>query len=58
MSTSDQVNPAKEGWPAAFATCLLAVALWFTAYAIHKNTFHDPRNALDIKAAAATPSQR
>lgn len=57
MSTNDQVNPSKEGWPAAIATLAFALGLWIMAWTIHKNTYHDPNdvlgNASHAEAAAA-----
>jgi hypothetical protein len=57
MSNTDQVNPSREGWPAAIATVLLAVALWFTAQTIHNRTYHDPTDVLESKPAPAAQVQ-
>lgn len=40
------ITPTKEGWPAAIATTLLAVALWFGAWSIHKATYRDPTDPM------------
>lgn len=40
------ITPTREGWPAAIATTLLAVALWFGAWSIHKATYRNPTDPM------------
>jgi hypothetical protein len=57
MSTStDQVNPSKEGWPAAIATLALAAALWGMAWMIHVNTYQSPNDVLAPAGHEAAPA--
>lgn len=46
MSSNDQVNPSKEGWPAAIATLAFALGLWIMAWTIHNKTYQDPNDQL------------
>jgi len=48
------INPTREGWPYAIATTLLAVALWFGAWSIHKATYRDPTDPM-FRAKGALP---
>lgn len=48
------INPTKEGWPAAIATTILAIALWFGAYSIHKATYRDPTDPM-FRAKGSLP---
>ena len=61
------INPTREGWPYAIATTLLAVALYFGAWSIHKATYRDPTDPMfeakgalphtsTVKPAAAAPA--
>jgi len=61
------ITPTREGWPYAIATTLLAVALWFGAWSIHKATYRDPTDPMfrakgalphtsTVKPAAAAPA--
>jgi hypothetical protein len=57
MSSHDEVNPSKEGWPAAIATLAFALGLWIMAWTIHKNTYQDPNDQLGpAKQAEAAPA--
>ena len=40
------IYPTREGWPVAIATTLLAVALWFGAWSIHKATYRNPTDPM------------
>ena len=44
MSTA--YNPNKLGWGAAAITVTMTLALLFTAYTIHNNTYLHPRNPM------------
>jgi hypothetical protein len=48
------INPTKEGWPAAILTTVVAVALWFGAWGIHKATYRDPTDPM-FRAKGALP---
>lgn len=56
MSSNDQVNPSKEGWPAAFATLAFALGLWIMAWTIHNKTYQDPNEQLGKAPHAAEAS--
>ncbi len=53
MSSNDQVNPSKEGWPAAIATLVFALGLWIMAWTIHNKTYQDPNEQLAPAGAEA-----
>jgi hypothetical protein len=62
------INPTKEGWPAAIATTVLALVLWFGAWSIHKATYRNPTDPMfhakgavpqtsSLKPATAAPAE-
>lgn len=62
------ITPTREGWPAAIATALLAMALWFGAWNIHKATYRNPTDPMfqakgslphtsTVKPATAAPAE-
>ena len=61
------ITPTREGWPAAIATTLLALTLWFGAWSIHKATYRNPTDPMfqakgslphtsTVKPATAAPA--
>ncbi len=48
------INPTKEGWPAAILTTIVAIALWFGAWGIHKATFREPTDPM-FRAKGSLP---
>ncbi|MCU0623269.1 MAG: hypothetical protein MUF53_05310 [Gemmatimonadaceae bacterium] len=56
MSSNDQVNPSKEGWPAAFATLAFALGLWIMAWTIHNKTYQDPNEQLGTPSHTEAPA--
>ena len=48
------INPTKEGWPYAILTTVVAVALWFGAWSIHKATWREPTDPM-FHAKGAVP---
>lgn len=53
MAQHDRVDPSSLGWGAAVATCLLALALLFGAYSIHRATYQSPNEVLGPASGAA-----
>lgn len=53
MSPGDRVNNTEQGWGAAVATCLLALALLSFAYYTHVTTYQSPNDVLGKSATAA-----
>ena len=62
------ITPTKEGWPAAIATTVLALVLWFGAWSIHKATYRNPTDPMfhakgavpqtsSLKPATAAPAE-
>ncbi len=62
------INPTREGWPVAIATTLVAMALWFGAWSIHKATYRNPTDPMfhakgslpqtsTVKPATAAPAE-
>ncbi len=62
------INPTQEGWPAAIATTVLALILWFGAWSVHKATYRNPTDPMfraqgalphtsTVKPAAAAPAE-
>lgn len=61
------IDPTKEGWPAAIITTVVAIAMWFGAWGIHKATYRHPTDPMfrakgalthtsTVKPAAAAPA--
>ncbi len=61
------ITPTREGWPAAMLTTVVAVALWFGAWSIHKATYREPTDPMfrakgslphtsSVKPATAAPA--
>lgn len=48
------IEPTKEGWPYAILVTLLAVALYFGAWNVHKATYRDPTDPM-FRAKGAMP---
>lgn len=53
MSSTDRVNNNEQGWGAAAATCLLALALLAFAWYMHETTYQSPNDVLGKTAPAA-----
>ncbi|MBI2796017.1 MAG: hypothetical protein HYX65_04840 [Gemmatimonadetes bacterium] len=53
MSSTDRVNNNEQGWGAAAATCLLALALLALAWYMHETTYQSPNDVLGKTAPAA-----
>jgi hypothetical protein len=62
------IDPTKEGWPVAILTTIVAIALWFGAWSIHKATFREPTDPMfhakgsipqtsSVKPATAAPAE-
>ena len=53
MPSSDRVNNNEQGWGAAIATCVLALACLSFAYYMHATTYQSPNDVLGKSAPAA-----
>ena len=53
MSSIDRVNNTEQGWGAAMATCLLALACLAFAWYMHDTTYQNPNDVLSRKAPSA-----
>ena len=53
MSSIDRVNNTEQGWGAAVATCLLALASLAFAFYMHETTYQSPNDVLRKAAPAA-----